>query len=415
MKKVTLVYILFAVMLSAQSIAILSWTTKTPAPAPARCQIQAHGNVRDTIYICGGRASGAIALRTVQAYVPATNAWIPSLPSMPGPRSHGCGDVIDSIIYAVGGFDSSGTAQATLYAFYVNSKTWATLAPMPTAVFLVTGAEYGGRFYVFGSQNSGDTLFEYNPGTNSWTTRVPTTRPLGRRAAAAVGTSNYFYIMGGLTSSNVVLQDCWRFTRMMGGSWTQLANMPGPRCMHAAYKVMGDSVIYVVGGNPTSMGAACDNIVYKYTIATDTWTTDTPMPTARGFLTVDQSGGKIYAICGINGAVFYTTNEEGGLVIGVEENKKSDDAGNLSINPNPFQTSTRINIANDTKRIDLKIYDVTGTLVRQIMVGLRTNTSGKEIAWFGDDDYGRRLTSGVYFLQMKTGDKMQTGKVLLLK
>lgn len=312
MKKVVLVCFILTALVVAQGPDALFWTTRAPAPAPARCQIQAHGNVRDTVYICGGRTAGTIAIRTVHAYVPATNTWISTLPSMPGPRSHGCGDVIDSVIYAAGGFDSTGATQTTLFAFNVNRKTWATLAPMPSAVILTAGANYGGRLYVFGSQNNGDTLYEYNPAFNTWTPRVPATRPAGRRAASAAGTANYFYLMGGIDRTNAALRDCWRFNRMGGGAWTRMTDMPGPRCMAAAYTVVGDSIIYVVGGNPTGMAAACDSIVYKYTIASDIWTTDTRMPTSRGFLTLDRSQNKIYAICGINGATYFTTNEEGG-------------------------------------------------------------------------------------------------------
>ena len=259
-------FLFITALLFGQGSDALFWTTKAPAPNPGRSQIQAHGNVRDTIYLCGGRTIGSSAIRTVHAYVPATNSWVTALPPMPQPRSHGCGDVIDTVIYAVGGFDSTGAQQTTNYAFNVNRKTWATMAPMPQTAILCAGAAAAGRLYVFGSQSNGDTLFEYNPATNTWATLRPVVRPTGRRGAAAAGTANYFYIMGGRNAGGTVLRDLWRYA---GGVWFQLPDMPGRRTMHAAYAVTGDSVIYVVGGNSTGGAGEGDSIVYKYTIGTN--------------------------------------------------------------------------------------------------------------------------------------------------
>jgi len=411
MFKVLLMLCALGAVLLAQETDVLFWSTKTPAPTPGRCQIQAHGNVRDTIYICGGRTASAIVTRIVQAYVPGTNSWVSTLPSMPGPRSHGCGDVIDSIIYAAGGFDSSGAVQATLYAFYVNSKTWATLAPMPSPGILCAGAAYGGRFYVFGKQNNSDTLFEYVPGTNTWNTRVPATRPQGRRAAAAAGTANYFYVMGGLNAAGTALQDCWRFTRMTGGAWTQMADMPGSRVMHAAYTAVGDSVIYVVGGNPTNMGAACDSIVYKYSIALNIWTTETPMPTSRGFLTLDRAQDKIYAICGINGAVYYTTNEEGGPVVGgIEENQNKTGRIALTVQPNPINRYCSITYYLDKKAaVSLEVYNSCGELIEKLVN--KSQDCGIHAVKF--DRY--QLPDGAYFVRLTVDNASAGCKLLMIR
>ncbi len=411
MKKISYIFlIILSLILFAQQAEALLWTTKAPAPDPGRCQIQGHGNVRDTIYICGGRAPGAVAIRTMHAYVPGTNTWITSLPPMPGPRSHGCGDVIDSIIYAVGGFDSSATAQPTVYAFNANRKSWATRTAMPRAIFLIAGASYGGRLYVFGSQNRGDTLFEYNPGTNSWMTRVPGTRPPGRRAAVAAGTQSYLYIMGGQDRSNAILRDCWRYERRTGGVWTRMADMPGPRIMHAAYTVAGDSVIYVVGGNPTSFGGPCDSIVYKYTIASNSWATETPMLTSRGFLTLDQSGNKIYAICGINGGSYFTTNEEGGPGVTVAENHLRILTEKFKIAPNPTHGISTITYSLVKRsKVSLKIYNAAGA-TKKILVNGIVEPGSKNINFNGSN-----LPNGVYFCELTINGYSETSKILIIK
>ncbi len=410
MQKALIVLCALGVLLSAQQVEVLTWTFRTPLPQPARCQLQGHGNVRDTIYICGGRTSATVAIRTVQAYVPAADLWITTLPGMPAPRSHGCGDVIDSIIYAAGGFDSTGALQTTLYGFNANTKIWSTLAPLPATNILGAGAAYGGRFYIFGSQNRGDSLLEYNPGMNSWSVRRPATRPPGRRAAAAAGTANYFYVMGGVNAAGTVLSDCWAYQRMGGGTWTQLASMPGPRTMHAAYAVTGDSVIYVVGGNPTGVGAANDSMVYKYTIASDTWTTDAPMQVSRGFLTLDRSRTLIYALCGLNTS-FFTTNEEGALIIGGSEEQG---AGvrkiDLEVSPNLVRNHGLINYRLvEPTRVSLKLYNPAGQTVMVLADGIQD--AGVRTVEF---DAGA-LAAGVYLIRLEATNNAADAKIVVLK
>ncbi len=383
MKKILTISLFWTIILLAQGDALF-WTTKAPAPSPTRCQIQAHGNVRDTIYICGGRTSGALAINRVEAYVPATNTWITTLPQMPQSRSHGCGDVIDTVIYAVAGFNASGSAQTTLYAFNANRKVWETKAPMPQTALLPAGAASGGQLYVFGSHNSGDTLFEYDPVTNSWTTIYPGTRPPGRRGAAAAGTPSYFYILGGRDAGGAILRDCWRYG---GGTWTKMADMPSPRYTHAAYTTVGDSVIYVVGGNSTGVGGEADSIVYKYVIATDTWTTEIPMLTARGFLTLDRSGNKIYAICGLKGSTMFSTNEEGepkGILPKVFSTSPFSNANGVS-------ETTRINIVFDTDMNGSTINDTTflvfGTQRGRMRGTITYNPPSKTATFIPDSAY----------------------------
>ncbi len=411
MRKVVFMCIILGCMLLIHyAHAGIVWVTRAPSPAPPRGQIQAHGNVRDTIYFCGGRTSSARSISTVHAYVPATNTWVTTLPSMPQPRSHGCGDVIDTVIYAVAGWDNSGPARGTLYAFNVNRKTWTTMAPLPESTILCTGAAYGGRLYVFGSQNNGDTLFEYNPANNTWRILYPTGRPAGRRLAAAAGTASFLYIMGGIDRTPTVLRDCWRFSRSGGDTWTRMADMPGPRCLHAAYAQIGDSVLYVIGGNGTGTGAANDSIVYKYTTATNTWTIETPMVTARGFLTLDRSGNKIYATFGINSSTFFTTNEEGTPGVAIEENRIQTNNIVFKINPNPIRDQTTIIYClNIRSKVTLKIYNVSGELIKVLVD--RIEEPGVKMVGLEC----RNLASGIYFINLTTDKVTRTDKLLIIR
>jgi flagellar hook assembly protein FlgD len=84
--------------------------------------------------------------------------------------------------------------------------------------------------------------------------------------------------------------------------------------------------------------------------------------------------------------------------------------------PNPF--TERLNIAFQAasqNKAELKIYDVTGRLVKQF--GLPSRESLSNIIWDGIDDRGRAVPQGVYFLRVDnpaSGD-MLCQKVLKVK
>ena len=83
--------------------------------------------------------------------------------------------------------------------------------------------------------------------------------------------------------------------------------------------------------------------------------------------------------------------------------------------PNPFNPSTEIKyqVLNQSKVV-IKIYDVLGnevnTLVNQEMSSGTFNT-----VWNGDNNFGSKVTSGVYFCRIEAGAYIQTIKLMLMK
>jgi len=75
----------------------------------------------------------------------------------------------------------------------------------------------------------------------------------------------------------------------------------------------------------------------------------------------------------------------------------------ITVFPNPFRE--KLNITYQTasqNKTDLKIYDVTGRLVRQF--ALPSRESFNHITWDGIDDRGRAVPQGVYFLRIDNPD-----------
>ncbi len=83
--------------------------------------------------------------------------------------------------------------------------------------------------------------------------------------------------------------------------------------------------------------------------------------------------------------------------------------------PNPFNAETRIqfNIAQ-TGHVSLKVYNVTGQLVRDL-VNEDMPAGSHSAVWNGRDQNGRQLASGVYFCRMISGSYTETIKMTFLR
>jgi hypothetical protein len=81
--------------------------------------------------------------------------------------------------------------------------------------------------------------------------------------------------------------------------------------------------------------------------------------------------------------------------------------------PNPFVTLTtvRYDVPVST-RVSLKVYDLSGRLVRTL-INREMPRGCHEVNWRGRDNEGRRVTSGIYFYRLETRE-FQTAKKLIL-
>jgi len=83
--------------------------------------------------------------------------------------------------------------------------------------------------------------------------------------------------------------------------------------------------------------------------------------------------------------------------------------------PNPFNPMTQIayTLGADAE-VSLRIYDVSGRLVRDLVAGTRAAGPHRE-RWDGRDGSGRGVASGVYFARLKVGTETQLRQMLLVR
>ncbi len=84
------------------------------------------------------------------------------------------------------------------------------------------------------------------------------------------------------------------------------------------------------------------------------------------------------------------------------------------VGPNPFRERTTLRFSvRDRSRTRLRLYDVSGRLVRRLVDGER-ESGYHDVVWNGRDDAGLRVTGGVYFARLEIGGFRATRKVLVL-
>lgn len=91
-------------------------------------------------------------------------------------------------------------------------------------------------------------------------------------------------------------------------------------------------------------------------------------------------------------------------------------SGSITLFPNPFNEKLNIRYQiTENNNVNLKIYDVTGRLVKQF--NHLANQSFNQIVWNGEDENGRVIAQGIYFLQIENLDSGETfcKKILKIK
>jgi len=84
--------------------------------------------------------------------------------------------------------------------------------------------------------------------------------------------------------------------------------------------------------------------------------------------------------------------------------------------PNPFNPQTRISYSlSKSSRVNLIIFDIRGRRVRQLMNNIDQSPGYYNLTWHGVDDGGHSVSTGIYFLVMKTGSFVKTRKLILLR
>ena len=83
--------------------------------------------------------------------------------------------------------------------------------------------------------------------------------------------------------------------------------------------------------------------------------------------------------------------------------------------PNPFIQSTTISftLPDETENTQILIFNIKGQIIKTL-VDKKLNAGTYQAVWDGKDNSGNQLSSGIYFYQLKAGNKFSETKRMLL-
>jgi hypothetical protein len=105
-----------------------------------------------------------------------------------------------------------------------------------------------------------------------------------------------------------------------------------------------------------------------------------------------------------------------GVATDVENDGLIPEEFNVSQNyPNPFNPSTTIKYAIPQQSfVTIKVYDIVGREVKTL-VNTERSPGIYSVQWDGNNNFGSKVTSGIYLYRVVAGNFTQVKKMILLK
>lgn len=272
-----------------------TWTTGTPMPTPREGALT--GTIGQKIYVIGG-ANNSTVLSVNEVYDTTSNTWTTAAP-MPTARWNAASAVVNNILYAMGG-GGNGTQLSVVEAYDPSSNTWTTKTPMPASDQGMYATVVNNVIYVIGGCciNGGNRLasvMSYDPAKNAWSVLAPLKVP---KSQSAVGFLNGAIISaGGLLSNSNATTDNEGYS-IATNTWTSLPPLPTAR--HAGCFETAGNTLYFAGGHSIGNGNPLATMD-AFNADTNSWMTGLPaMPHAAVNIGSASAGGRLYCFGGSN-------------------------------------------------------------------------------------------------------------------
>jgi N-acetylneuraminic acid mutarotase len=238
-----------------------------------------------------------------------TEGWASRSSSGFTTRVYPAAAVANGKIYVMGGLNGPAFRNAN-QEYDPATNSWTTKASMPVARFAMGAATVNGKIYLFGGEVLGfvatDTNEEYDPATNSWSAKA--SMPVARAELSAAAVNGKIYALGGVDASSAIVNTNEEYDPATDTWATKSSSGFTSRYLFAAAAVNGK--IYALGGFD---GSSAMNTNEEYDPATDTWATKSSSGfTPRWTLAAAAVNGRVYALAGANStaSTLYNTNEE---------------------------------------------------------------------------------------------------------
>ncbi len=102
---------------------------------------------------------------------------------------------------------------------------------------------------------------------------------------------------------------------------------------------------------------------------------------------------------------------------GITESSRTGDYFKIELYPNPFCKQINIRFGKElrTKGTELKIYDVSGRVIKNLELPTAYSLLPTSVSWNGTNDIGKKVAAGVYFIRLETEGFHTIEKIVFLK
>lgn len=276
------------------------WTTKRPMPTP-RTELGV-ATVNNRLYAIGGYSGTALpgsVLQTVEEYDPTTDAWTRKA-DMPTPRRQLVVVAVNGRIYAIGGVDFTSNTSSVTYSYATEeydpaTDTWTAKASMPTdggansilGNRFIGGAAANGRIYIAVYNNPGTPWLthahEYDPATNTWTSKTAPPFNYTRYAVASHGNTIY------------ALSDIGEFAEYDPSKDAWTIRPPTTTSRFRTGLTSSGGKVYSAGGGT---GSSAVSTVEEFDPITHNWAVRASLPSSRTSPSLGEIAGRLYAVGG---------------------------------------------------------------------------------------------------------------------
>ena len=165
-------------------------------------------------------------------------------------------------------------------------SAWVNAAAMPLDVYgasatAANGQLYSGGGYSFATSGNTTNFQVWNPDTDTWTALAPLPDAFTSMAAMVYGHNGKIYMFGGDDPNTGTVVNTTRIYDIASNTWSSGTPLPDVRAFAGFGYYHGG--IFIAGGYSTGNVDSGQNTLWRYDIASDSWNTSLPVvPVALG-------------------------------------------------------------------------------------------------------------------------------------
>src|SRR5438309_5058672 len=180
---------------------------------------------------------------------------------------------------------------------------WTFIADMPVDLYGAACASDGTSIYCAGGYSFSfpglvPQLIRYDPGTNTWTALAPIPVPSSMASAVYYPPTNKIYVFGGSDPDAQTVNNLNQIYDIASNTWSTGTPLPDLRAFMASGYSPDNGKIYLVGGYNTAFVDSGQPNTWEYDPIADTYTNKTDFPELAGGYASGIINGHLYVAGG---------------------------------------------------------------------------------------------------------------------